>query len=94
MNIKSKLYYLLREYVAGNYETETFCVAMCDLFYPDTPKGELSNTEYNEFEKLAYISARFSPYENDHIICSNAFATEQEVHGIALEVYQKLVGRG
>ena len=91
MDKRSQLYYLVNEYVAGNYCTDAFCDAFYGVFYPNEPKDQLSEFEYLEFKKLACATARFSQYEEDFINCPNAYVSESEIRAIAKEVYSAIV---
>lgn len=90
MNKKEQLYYTLKEYINGGYNTMVFCSTFYDIFYPDTPKDELTEYEYEEFERLASATARFSQYEEDFIKYPKAYVSAEEIRKIAESVYKKV----
>ena len=90
MDKRKQLYFLLKNYVSGNYNIADFSKEFYYAFYPDIPKEELSSIEYIEFNKLAYATARFSQYEEDFKNCPQAFVTASELDIIAKTVYKKL----
>lgn len=66
MTQKQQLYYLVRKYKVGKYDTNTFCDELSRVFYHT--KGDddlLSDREKILFKELADKCNRFSPYEED-----------------------------
>ena len=91
MNKREQLYYVLTEYIAGHYDTNTFCYTFYDIFYPNIPKEELSKLEYTEFNALANAVARFSPYTKDIVNDPNAFTSKKDIQRIAKKAYDRLI---
>ena len=90
MDLRCQLYYVLEEYIAGNYDTVTFCYTFFNLFYPDRPKDKLTESEFVQFEKLAKATSRFSPYDEDFKNYPNAYISAKEIEKIAMETYGAL----
>lgn len=91
MTKKEQLYYALNQYIAGKYKTNDFCDAFYNVYYPDVPVDELSESELAVFDKLAYAISRFSNYEEDFKRCPKAFVSEAEIKEIALETQRSLI---
>ena len=89
MNPKEKLFYLLREYKAGNYKTEIFCDEYTQVFNIELDYDTLSEAEYELLEELSNFTARFSPFEEDLKI-PNVYYDEKQVREKASEVIEKL----
>ena len=64
MTQKEQLYYLIKEYNNGNYQTDTFCDEFTRILCLEKD-GSLSSTEETIFRKSDEVFARFSPYEED-----------------------------
>ena len=90
---KDMLYYLLKEFVKGNYTVHSFCDAFCDVYYTDFPKNELCEREINTFDALGIVISRFSPYDEDIMKFPGVYATESDVVlaiKTALETLEKI----
>jgi len=83
MTQREQLYYMIEAFYRNEYDVDTFCDVYHDVFYPDIPFedlfNELSELEAHHFESLWKTTSRFSPYEEDHALCSRAFANETDV---------------
>ncbi|ASA57926.1 hypothetical protein RND59_00610 [Vibrio ruber] len=89
MNPKEKILYLLREYEAGNYETEDFCNEYTQIFNIELDYDSLSEAEYESLEELSNFTARFSPFEEDLKII-NVYYDEKQVREKTRELIKKL----
>ena len=90
MTKKESLFYLVQRYCVGEYEIPTFCDAFFEIYYPDRPIDELTESEFGIFEKMAKTVDRFSEFESDHKMCPNAFSTEEEVDAAIREAAKEL----
>lgn len=64
MTQKEQLYYLIREYKNGNYQTDTFCDEFTRILCLEKD-GSLSSKEEAIFHKSDEVFARFSSFEED-----------------------------
>ena len=90
MTQKEQLYYLLKAFKKGEYDVQSFCEAYYDIYYPDTPRKEMNVEEFEQFDNLANIVARYSPFEEDRIACPNAFFTDNDVNKVIIKTCNKL----
>ena len=90
MTKKESLFYLVQRYCVGEYEIPTFCDAFYEIYYPDRPIDELTESEFRIFEKLSRIVERFSEYESDHKMCPGFYRTEEEVDAAVREAAEEL----
>ncbi len=93
MTHKEQLYYLIREYIKGNYETYDFCNQFTIIFNIEVDFDDLNETEYNLFSDLKYMTARFSPFEEEFSV-PNPFYTEKQVKEKVLLVQRQLDENG
>jgi hypothetical protein len=91
MTKKQQLYYLLEAFYHGKYDIATFCNAFEEVFYPDVPSDELTAFELAQFEALAEIVVRFSPFEGDIKAYPNVYRTEAEVKNAIHSTYSNLI---
>ena len=89
MNSKEKLYYLLCEFLTGNYDANSFCDQFTVEYDIETDYEELSELENTVFGKLCMVTSRYSSFEEDLKI-PNVYANEQEVKDKAIETYNLL----
>ncbi len=89
MTYPEQLYYLIREYIKGNYDTNTFCEQFSLIYDMEVDDDDLNEIERTLFSNLSRIAYRFSPYEEDLAI-PNMYYTEQEVKVEACRVQQEL----
>ena len=89
MTSKEKLYYLLREYLVLNYDTNSFCDQFTVVYDIEIDYATLTEPENNIFSELCRVTSRFSPFKEDLEI-PNAFANEQEVRNKAIQSYNLL----
>ncbi len=78
MTAKEKLYYLLRAYLKGEYNTKTFSDVFSYTYYFESNDEAFTDQEKELFDRLAVMTDRFSPYEED-LKNPNAFFNEQQV---------------
>ena len=90
MSPKEKIYYLIREYINGNYETEIFCDEYTQIFNIELDYDTLNEEQYKLLEELSVFTARFSPFEEDLKI-PNVYFSEEQVVTKVKEVYNKLI---
>ncbi len=87
---KQKIYYLLTEYLAGQYKTDTFCDEFNQMYtFELRCDNSLSSKEHELFWELLVITSRFSPFADD-LTKSRVYYSEEEVQSKAYEVYNKL----
>lgn len=65
MTDKEKLYYLVKEYMNGNYTTEAFCDLFTVQYDIETDYSNLNEAENKCFNELSDITARFSSSQED-----------------------------
>ncbi len=90
MTPKEKLYYLLKEFLYGKYDANTFSDQFTTIYDTEVDYDTLSEIEMKLFGELCEITARFSSYEEDLKI-PNAYFNEQQVKTKAEEVYKQLM---
>ncbi|EPR11511.1 hypothetical protein [Ruminiclostridium papyrosolvens] len=90
MTFKEKLYYLLTEYLQGNYDTKTFSDLISDTFNLELDNS-LTEIEIQVFGDLVSIACRFSPFEDD-LKLPNVYFSDQQVRLKAQETWEKLKG--
>lgn len=90
MEPKEKLFYLLSEFLKGNYSTKSFCNLFTVTYDIETDYSTLSYLEKEQYDKLSRLTARFSPFEKDLSI-PNVYVGEQEIIDNASEAYNKIV---
>jgi hypothetical protein len=90
MSPKENIYYLLREYINGNYEMEIFCDEYTQTFDIELDYNTLNEEEYKLLAELSVFTGRFSPFEEDLKIPNVYFSQEQVMRKIK-EVYNKLI---
>ncbi len=78
MTIKEKLYYLIKSYLLGQYDTNTFSSLFTNTFNLEVEGKELNEFEEEAFEELLRVTCRFSPYEEDSKL-PNVYFNEQQV---------------
>lgn len=91
MTKKQQLYYLLEAFNQGEYNVPTFCQAFEEVFYPDVPVNELTDFELKQFDALAAIVVRFSPFEEDLKAYPKVYHTVEEVKIAIRETSSKLL---
>lgn len=89
MTSKEQIYYLINEYIKGNYDTKTFCDQFTIIFNTETDYENLNQLENKLFLKLSSFTSRFSPYEEDFLF-ENVYYTEQEIKQEVLKVKSEL----
>lgn len=90
MEPREKLYYLLSEYLSGNYDAETFCDIFTVTYDIEIDYNTLNTLEKLLFKELCTLTARFSSDEKDLEI-RNVYVNERKVREKALQVYRELV---
>ena len=89
MTDKEKLYYLINEFFAGNYDAETFSDLFTVQYNTDTDYDELSEIENRLFDELSHITSRFSSDVEDLRI-PNLYYDESKVRKCVMEVIENL----
>ena len=79
MTGKEQLYYLIKHFQTGEYDTNTFCDLFTTIYNVELDKSELSETELKAFGTLEKYTCRFSPFEEDFKLCPNAFYDENTI---------------
>ena len=90
MTKKESLFYLVQRYCVGEYEIPTFCDAFFEIYYPDRPIDELTESEFRIYDKLGEIIARFSEHESDHKMYPGVYRTKEEVDTAIREAAEEL----
>ena len=93
MNAKEKLYFLLKEFKEGRYDTSTFCDLFTITYDIEVDYEELSALENKLFGELSVITARYSPFEEDLKI-RNVYYDEQKVRSEVERVLNTLIQNG
>ena len=78
MTEKEKLYYLVREYSKGNYNTKVFCDEFSNIYNVEIDYAILNEVERQYFSNLCEITDRFSEYE-DELQIPNMYYSEEDV---------------
>lgn len=90
MESREKLYYLLDQYVKGNYNTEIFSDMFTITYDIEIDYTTLNSEEKTLFEELSRLTARFSSSESD-IAIPNVYVSEKEIRVSAQKVYNQLL---
>ncbi len=90
MEAKEKLYYLVAEYINGNYNDETFCDIFTVTYDVETDYKELNSKEKLLFEELCSLTSRFSSDEND-LKLNSIYVSKNEVRDKALQIKNELI---
>lgn len=90
MEAKEKLYYLVSEYINGNYNDETFCDIFTVTYDVETDYKTLNSKEKLLFEELCSLTSRFSSDEND-LNLNSIYVSKNEVRDKALQVKKELI---
>ncbi|WP_097002361.1 magnesium and cobalt transport protein CorA [Lacrimispora amygdalina] len=91
MTKKQQLYYLLEAFNRREYDVATFCKTFEEVFYPDIPSDELTADELAQFEALAEIVVRFSPFDEDIKAYPKVYRTKVEVESAIKAAFTKLI---
>lgn len=78
---KERLYWLLRLYKDKEIEAETFCDEFHSTYDHDLDE-ELTETERVLFKEIAAVTARFSPFEEDHKKYPGMYFTIEDVERV------------
>ena len=89
MNAKEKIYYLIREFKKGNYDINTFCDEITNVYNLELKSEDLNELEKKHLSELIIFTSRYSPYENDLKI-PNAFFSDSQVRRKVDEIIEKL----
>jgi hypothetical protein len=90
---KLKLFWLINQYFLGKIDEPTFCDEFYNSYDLEINKETLSDVEQQTFAELSKVSSRFSQYEEDHKLDSQAFSTVQELRQKIIETKEKLQGQ-
>ena len=91
MTKKQQLYYLLEAFNRREYDVATFCKAFEEVLYPDIPSDELTPIELAQFEALAEIVVRFSPFDEDLKAYPKVYRTEVEIKNAIKATFSELI---
>ena len=86
---KEKLYYLIKEFIKGNYETNVFCDEFTVQYDIETDYSTLSDDENYYFSELSEITARFSD-DTEDLKIPNLYFDEKQINAKVHEVAEKL----
>lgn len=89
MTDKEKLYYLINEFIKGNYTPSVFCDEFTVQYDIETDYSILNDEENKCFGELSDMTARFSDDKEDLKI-PNLYYSEQQVRTKVHEVAEKL----
>lgn len=90
MTKREELYCLLKIYKEGKYNISDFCDELTRiLYYENNGISELSNYERENFEVLANVAQRYSPYEEDRNM-SKWYCDDNEVKDAIEVAFSKL----
>lgn len=89
MDAKEKLIYLVKEYIKGNYDTNTFCDQFTLVYDIETDYEVLTEQENVLFSQITQYTSRFSQYEEDLKI-PNMYYNEKDVSDKVKEVARAL----
>lgn len=89
MNDKEQLYYLIKEFRKGSYNTEDFCDEFTKVYDLETNYRNLTLEENKYFNELSNMTARFSQDEED-LKVPNLYYNEGEIIKKVIEVINTL----
>lgn len=89
MDDKEKIYYLIREYVKGNYSTEVFCDEFTVIYNIEIDYDLLLPKEREYFRDLCSITSRFSADEEE-LKMLNVYCNETDVRKKISEIIKEL----
>ncbi len=89
INSKEKLYYLIKEYLQGNYEVSIFCDLFSQVYEKEVDYNELNCNEHKLFRELSKMTARFSSDEND-LRLPNVYFDEKAIRNKVIEILKTL----
>ncbi len=89
MTDKEKLYYLIKEFIKGNYEANVFCDEFTVQYDIETDYSTLSDDENHYFSELSEITARFSD-DTEDLKIPNLYFDEKQINDKVHEVAEKL----
>lgn len=89
LNDKEKLYYLIKEFIKGNYKANVFCDEFTIQYDIETDYSTLSNEENHYFSELSNITTRFSD-DTEDLKTPNLYFDEKQVNAKANQVAKKL----
>ncbi len=91
MNMRQQLYYLIKQYMLGKYDTQTFADQFGLIYFHADDYTELSDIEDREFMELATIADRTSCYVEDlKNSPPNVYFTADDLRKKTVEVCKKL----
>ena len=86
---KEKLYYLIKEFIKGNYKANVFCDEFTVQYDIETDYSTLSDDENHYFSELSEITARFSD-DTEDLKIPNLYFDEKQINAKVHEVAEKL----
>lgn len=89
MEAKEKLIYLVKEYIKGKYDTNTFCDQFTLIYDIETDYELLTEQENELFSQITQYTSRYSQYEEDLRI-PNMYYNEKNVFDKVKEVAMAL----
>ena len=92
MTLKRKLYYLIEQYMIGEYDTQTYSDEFATIYCHANPDeaNELTEEEERLFGEIANIAKRVSCYREDLQKHPGVYFTECDVRKKTIEVCKKL----
>ena len=90
MNRRNLLLYLIRKLLLKELSVNCFCDIYTNAFFPDTPKAECNEYEYELLCELADMTARFSEDESAPAALPGVYFDARSVLDKAKEVLNSL----
>jgi hypothetical protein len=87
---KERLYWLIHMYKSKKIDIDTFCNEFHITYSHYLDKKEINEKERILFSKLAYDSARFSEFEEDHVKYPTVYSTEKDIDEQVNSIIRKL----
>ena len=89
-NDKKRLYWLIKQYLSGKMDSNTFCDEYYYCYDLELDHESLSETERKVFKELSFVSGRFSPYKGDIEQYPGVYFTSTELWEKVQEAQEKL----
>jgi len=90
MNRRNLLLYLIRKLLLKELSVNCFCDIYTNAFFPNTPKKECNEFEYELLRELADMTARYSEDERDPAVLSGFYFDARSVLNKAKAVLNSL----
>lgn len=87
---KRRLYWLIKEYLAGKIDAPTFCNEYYYCYDLELDYKSLTQEEAEAFYQLSKVVGRFSEFDEDHQKYPGTYSTEEELKKKVIETKKLL----